>query len=70
MPIVFEEVTGEIVPERGAPQSDERHEGSTSGEDVAEIVRRETSLMRERERRQRGCGRAAPARGLSGLAHA
>ena len=50
MPIVFEEVTGEIVPERGAPQSDERHEGSTSGEDVAEIVRRETSLMRERER--------------------
>jgi hypothetical protein len=53
MPIVFEEVTGEIVPERGAPQRDEAHEGSTSGEDVVEIVRRETYLLRERERRLR-----------------
>ena len=52
MPIVFEEVTGEIVPDRGAPEVDEGREGSR-GEDVAETVRREIYLMRERERRLR-----------------
>jgi hypothetical protein len=51
MGIVFEEVTGEIVPDRGAAHSDERRESSPGGEDVAETVRREVYLMRERERR-------------------
>ena len=50
MPIVFEEVTGEIVPDRGAARSDEG-ESSPKQQDVAETVRREIHLMRERERR-------------------
>jgi hypothetical protein len=53
MPIVFEEVTGEIVPERSAVQSEPAGESSRSGEDMAETVRREVCLMAERERRLR-----------------
>ena len=53
MPIVFEEVTGEIAPERAAVPAESPSQPSTGGEDVAAIVRREISLMRERERRLR-----------------
>jgi hypothetical protein len=51
MPIVFEEVTGEIVPERGPAQAGAGPESSPDAEDIAETVRREIYLMRERERR-------------------
>lgn len=51
MPIVFEEVTGEIVPDRGSAQAETGEESSPDHQDVAETVRREIYLMRERERR-------------------
>jgi len=51
MPIVFEEVTGEIVPDRGSAQTEAGGEPSPDRQDVAETVRREIYLMRERERR-------------------
>jgi hypothetical protein len=53
MPIVFEEVTGEIAPEREATQAEVPAEHSPDGADTAETVRRELHLMRERERRLR-----------------
>ena len=53
MPIVFEEVTGEIAPERAAAPAEAPSQPSTGGEDVAATVRREIYLMRERERRLR-----------------
>jgi hypothetical protein len=51
MPIVFEEVTGEIVPERGPAQAEARRESSPGDTEIGETVRREIYLMRERERR-------------------
>ncbi len=51
MPIVFEEVTGEIVPDRGSARTEEGGESSPGEQDVAETVRREIYLRRERERR-------------------
>jgi hypothetical protein len=52
MPIVFEEVTGEIAPERGATH-DEPSATSSPGEEIAETVRHEMSLLQQRERRLR-----------------
>jgi hypothetical protein len=51
MPIVFEEVTGEIAPEREPPQDEAAP--PTAGERIAETVRREIHLMVERARRLR-----------------
>ena len=51
MPIVFEEVTGEIVPEHGPAQAEARGESSPRETDIGETVRREIYLRRERERR-------------------
>ena len=51
MPIVFEEVTGDIVPERDAAPADLAETSSPDGEDVTTQVRRALALMRERERR-------------------
>ena len=51
MPIVFEEVTGEIVPERGPAQAEAGGEASPQNQDLGETARREIYLMRERERR-------------------
>ena len=51
MAIVFEEVTGEIVPERGPAQAEAGGESSPDDTDVGETVRREIYLMRERDRR-------------------
>jgi len=51
MAIVFEEVTGEIVPDRGSVQSEAGDDSPPAQQDVAETVRREIYLMRERERR-------------------
>ena len=53
MPIVFEEVTGEITPERGAPQSETATETAPGGENIGETVRREMQLIDERRRRLR-----------------
>jgi hypothetical protein len=53
VPIVFEEVTGEIAPERAAAPADAPSQPSAGGDDVAATVRREIDLMRERERRVR-----------------
>ena len=49
MPIVFEEVTGEIVPERDAPAADTA--SPQTPDDMAQTVRRELSLLAERQRR-------------------
>ena len=51
MPIVFEEVTGEIVPERSPAHAEAGGESAPADKDIAETVRREIYLMRERERR-------------------
>ena len=53
MPIVFEEVRGEITPERDAAQAEAAVPPSPGGEEVAATARREICLMRERERRLR-----------------
>ena len=51
MPIVFEEVTGEIVPDRSPAQTEAGGESRPADKDIGETVRREIYLMRERERR-------------------
>jgi hypothetical protein len=51
MPIVFEEVTGEIVPERSPAHAEAGSESPPAGNDIGETVRHEIYLMRERERR-------------------
>ena len=53
MPIVFEEVRGEITPEREGAQAEAPAPPSPGGDEVAATVRREMWLMRERERRLR-----------------
>jgi len=53
MPIVFEEVTGEIAPEREATQPEAAARPGSGDEDIAGTVRREIYLMCERERRLR-----------------
>jgi hypothetical protein len=53
MPIVFEEVTGEIGPDRGAAPSETAAEHSTADENIGETVRREMQLIDERQRRLR-----------------
>lgn len=53
MPIVFEEVTGEILPERTPPPDESPDEVPAGSEAFAETVRRELQLTRERERRLR-----------------
>jgi hypothetical protein len=52
MPVVFEEITGEVAPERGAeaPQATPPAVPA-DGFDPAELMRRELQLMREREHR-------------------
>ena len=53
MPIVFEEVTGEIAPERGSAHEEPPAESSSDGDQIAEKIRHEMRLLRERERRVR-----------------
>ena len=55
MPIVFEEVTGEIAPSREAGPSESSQSGASDskGDDVALAVRDTLQLLRERERRLR-----------------
>jgi hypothetical protein len=53
MPIVFQDVTGEIAPERGAAQAEAPEPSSPSGGDSTETIRRELDLMRERDLRLR-----------------
>ena len=51
MPIVFEEVTGEIVPERAPEPRDATDGVSTHSDDLSEKLRREHEVMRERRAR-------------------
>jgi hypothetical protein len=55
MPIVFEEVTGEIAPSREAGPSESSQSGGSDskGDDVALAVRDTLQMLRERERRLR-----------------
>lgn len=53
MPIIFEEVTGEIAPEPGASQEAPAPPAATGTEPSAELLRRMLHLIRERERRVR-----------------
>ena len=52
MPIVFEEISGEIAPQRGA-ETPTQHEAPAPAEnfDPAELLRRELQRAREREHR-------------------
>ena len=54
MPIVFEEVTGEIVPSREAPgpESPASPGNAPGGDATAQAVRDTLRLMQERARRQ------------------
>jgi hypothetical protein len=54
MPIVFEEVTGEIVPSREAPgpESPAPAGNAGGGNATAQVVRDMLRLMQERARRQ------------------
>jgi len=51
MPIVFEEISGEIAPERGSESAQPAGSAPPQDFDPAELLRRELVLMREREQR-------------------
>ena len=55
MPIVFEEVTGEIAPSRetGPSEPSESRAADASGDSVAQAVSDTLRLLHERERRLR-----------------
>jgi len=52
MPVVFDEISGEVAPERSAASAEQpRETGTERGPDPAERVRQELRLVREREQR-------------------
>jgi len=52
MPIVFDEISGEVSPERSSDQSEQSQQSAQAQRpDPAELVRRELHLFLERERR-------------------
>jgi hypothetical protein len=52
MPITFEEISGEVVPERATePSTAPPAESPAQHQDPAELLRRELQIHRERERR-------------------
>ena len=51
MPIVFEEVTGEVAPERSASGGDTDATAPDTSEDLREKMLHELALMRERQAR-------------------
>ncbi len=53
MPVVFDEISGEVAPERAGTPSPEQHQEADAqpGADPAELVRRELRIARERELR-------------------
>jgi hypothetical protein len=51
MPIVFEEIAGEVAPERAAERADAAPPAPTEALDPAELVRRELARMHERAQR-------------------
>jgi len=53
VPIVFEEVTGEIAPERERRGAEREPEEPQGGEHITETIRREMQLMLERQCRLR-----------------
>lgn len=51
MPVVFDEISGEVAPERGERAELRERTAPVPGPDPAELVRRELQLAREREQR-------------------
>ena len=51
MPIVFEEITGEVAPARGTGGEAQAQPESSPQPDLGEMLQRELQLARERERR-------------------
>lgn len=51
MPIVFEEVTGEIAPQRGGDEAAMSAPAPDTAEDTREKLLRELMLLRERQQR-------------------
>jgi len=51
MPIVFDEVSAEIAPERAATRSEEPSPTNPAPSNIEEMVHRELQLAREREQR-------------------
>jgi hypothetical protein len=52
MPVVFDEISGEVSPERGSERSERAQQpGSARDSDPAELLHRELKLLREREQR-------------------
>lgn len=51
MPIVFEEITGEVTPARPADGAAQEAPSAAPKPDLADLLRRELQLARERELR-------------------
>lgn len=52
MAIMFDEISAEVAPERGAERAESQTQSPPpQGFDPAELLRREVQLMREREQR-------------------
>jgi len=51
MPVVFDEISGEVAPERGAESSEQQQRSAEQGPDPAQLVRHELRMAREREQR-------------------
>ena len=51
MPIVFDEISGEVAPERAAARTEEPSPATPAPSDIGETIHRELQLVREREQR-------------------
>jgi hypothetical protein len=51
MPVVFDEISGEVAPERSAGRTEQHEQSAAQGTDPAELVRRDLQLERERSQR-------------------
>jgi hypothetical protein len=52
MPVVFDEIRGEVAPERGSDRSEQTQQPESAREpDPAEALRRQLQLLFEREQR-------------------
>jgi hypothetical protein len=51
MPIVFDEISGEVAPERTSTTAEEPPPATQAPSDIGELIHRELQLARERELR-------------------
>jgi hypothetical protein len=53
MPVIFDEISGEVAPERSGTAPEVPQQPATEGTDPAELMRRQLQLLFEREQRLR-----------------